>query len=49
MAIGFVREAACYACGADELNGFELHEVEEGRWEVFCVPCSLTLELNEGK
>lgn len=43
------NSASCIACGNGELNGFELHEVEEGRWEVFCVPCSLTLELSEGK
>ena len=49
MAIGFVREATCFACGDGDLNGFELHEIQEEQWEVFCLPCAKTLDLDGGK
>lgn len=49
MIIGFIREATCFLCGNGGLDVFELHEIREGQWEVFCIPCAETLELDGGK
>ena len=43
----------CDLCGValedTEAKGFELHELSPDKWAVVCIPCVLTLELNEGK
>ena len=49
MAIGFLFDAECHACGDAARDGFELHELLEDEWFVICTDCVLVLELDGGK